>query len=157
MPLNINGYQPENFDSKFSGSVTVEYALENSLNVPAVKSLNELGTDKMIAKLVACNFKQIKRDEKKLGLSLILGGCGVTLEEMTALYSSFANGGIYAEPNFISTGDTKHQPYNFYCNQYSMHRACRNWFLFSRQCAECANSVPNCWANRAAPIVREFR
>ena len=109
VPLNINGYQPENFDSKFNGSVTVEYALENSLNVPAVKSLNELGTEKMIAKLVACNFKQIKRDEKKLGLSLILGGCGVTLEEMTALYSSFANGGIYTEPNFISTGDARYK------------------------------------------------
>ena len=94
VPININGFQPENFDQKFNGFVTMEYALENSLNIPAVKSLHELGTDKMIAKLEDCDFRQIKKDEKKLGLSLILGGCGVTLEEMTGLYSALANGGI---------------------------------------------------------------
>ena len=44
---------------------------------------------------------QIKRDEKKLGLSLILGGCGVTLEEMTALYSAFANDGIYNRTEYM--------------------------------------------------------
>lgn len=102
VPVNINGYQPENFDSKFNGYVTVEFALENSLNVPAVKSLNDLGTDKMISKLEECNFKQIKKDEKKLGLSLILGGCGVTLEEMAGLYSAFANNGVYIKPHFIA-------------------------------------------------------
>ncbi len=98
VPFNLNGYQPENFDSRFNGYVTVEFALENSLNVPAVKSLNDLGTDKMISKLEACNFRQIKLDKNKLGLSLILGGCGVTLEEMAGLYSAFANGGIYTKP-----------------------------------------------------------
>ncbi len=107
VPLNINGYQPENYDSKFNGYVTVEFALENSLNIPAVKCLNDLGTEKMIAKLEACNFKQIKRDEKKLGLSLILGGCGVTLEEMTGLYSAFANDGLYHKSNFIQEGNQK--------------------------------------------------
>ncbi|MFM2307229.1 MAG: penicillin-binding protein, partial [Bacteroidota bacterium] len=106
VPLNINGYQPENYDSKFNGYVTVEFALENSLNIPAVKALNELGTDKMIARLVQCNFKQVKKDEKKLGLSLILGGCGVTLEEMTALYAAFANNGLYAKPVFVKPETT---------------------------------------------------
>lgn len=107
VPININGYQPENFDQRFNGYVTVDYALENSLNIPAVKSLNDLGTANLIAKLEACQFKQIKKDEKKLGLSMILGGCGVTLEEMTGLYSSFANGGMYIEPNYIKHEKTK--------------------------------------------------
>jgi len=107
VPLNINGYQPENFDSKFNGYVTVEFALENSLNVPAVKSLNELGTERMISKLIECNFKQVKKDEKKLGLSLILGGCGVTLEEMTSLFSAFAKNGVYVKPNFIQQKSQK--------------------------------------------------
>ncbi|MDB5283320.1 MAG: pbpC [Bacteroidota bacterium] len=99
--ININGYQPENYDRQFNGYVTVEHALENSLNIPAVKSLNDLGTDKMISKLEDCDFRQVRKDEKKLGLSLILGGCGVTLEEMTGLYSTFANGGVYQKPNYI--------------------------------------------------------
>lgn len=97
---NLDGYQPENFDEKFHGFVNVEFALENSLNVPAVKALDELGTEKMVSRLIACNFKQIKKDQKKLGLSLILGGCGVTLEEMTGLYSSFANEGVYTPAHY---------------------------------------------------------
>lgn len=103
VPLNIFGYQPENFDSKFHGYVTAEYALENSLNIPAVKALNDLGTEKMIAQLEQCNFQQIKRDERKLGLSMILGGCGVTLEEVTGLFSAFANNGVYETPVFVKS------------------------------------------------------
>ncbi|MFN8321144.1 MAG: penicillin-binding protein 1C [Chitinophagales bacterium] len=109
VPVNYNGYQPENFDSRFNGYVTVEYALENSLNIPAVKALNDLGTDKLIAKLEDCEFKQIKRDEKKLGLSLILGGCGVTLEEMTGLYCTLANNGVY-HPLRFSQSEPPSQP-----------------------------------------------
>ncbi|MFN8298904.1 MAG: penicillin-binding protein 1C [Chitinophagales bacterium] len=103
---NINGFQPENFDEKFHGYVNVEFALENSLNIPAVKALDMLGTNKMLQKLIVCNFKQIKKDERKLGLSLILGGCGVTLEEMTGLYSAFANNGLYVKPFYTRTEDT---------------------------------------------------
>jgi penicillin-binding protein 1C len=105
VPININGYTPENFDKKFNGYVTMEYALSNSLNIPAVKSLNDLGKERLIAKLIQTDFKQVKKDQNKLGLSLILGGCGVTLEEMTALFSSFGCQGIYSKPIFIK-GDT---------------------------------------------------
>lgn len=98
VPVNINGFQPENFDSKFNGFVSVEFALENSLNIPAVKALNQLGTEVMVQKMIDAKFKQVNRDKKKLGLSMVLGGCGVTLEEMTALYSAFANNGLYQSP-----------------------------------------------------------
>lgn len=39
VPVNYEGYAPENYDEKFNGYVTVAYALEHSLNIPAVKSL----------------------------------------------------------------------------------------------------------------------
>jgi penicillin-binding protein 1C len=107
VPINFNGYQPENYDQTFHGYVTAEYALENSLNVPAVKALNELGKQKMIGALLQCNFKRIKKDEKKLGLSLILGGCGVTLEEMTALFSVFASKGRYYNIVYEKGGERK--------------------------------------------------
>ncbi len=108
VPVNLNGYQPENFDSKFHGYVTVEYALENSLNVPAVKALNDLGTGQMISKLKQCRFKQVKRDENKLGLSMILGGCGVTLEEVTSLFSTFANNGVFHPTLYHSGADASY-------------------------------------------------
>lgn len=98
--VNYEGYAPENYDNKFNGYVSVEYALEHSLNIPAVKGLRMLGHEKMIQKLSNCNFRQIQKDRRKLGLSLVLGGCGTTLEEMTGLFSAFANNGVYIAPSF---------------------------------------------------------
>lgn len=81
--------------------------MEHSLNIPAVKSLQMLGHEQMIQKLSNINFRQIQKDRRKLGLSLILGGCGTTLEELTGLFSSFANDGNYYSPSFIQS-DTVH-------------------------------------------------
>jgi len=107
--VNYSGYAPENYDKKFNGYVTVEYALEHSLNIPAVKSLGLLGKDKLIQKLANCDFKQVKKDQNKLGLSMILGGCGATLEELTGLFSAFANDGIYIAPSYTQN-DTNQVP-----------------------------------------------
>lgn len=98
--VNYQGYAPENYDEKFNGYVTVEYALEHSLNIPAVKGLHMLGYEKMIKKLSDLDFKQIQKDRRKLGLSLILGGCGTTLEELTALFSSLADNGMFTAPSY---------------------------------------------------------
>jgi penicillin-binding protein 1C len=99
--VNYNGYAPENYDQKFNGSISVEYALEHSLNIPAVKSLRMLGKDQLVNKLVALNFQQIKKDRNKLGLSMVLGGCGTSLEELTGLFSAFANEGVYERPQYV--------------------------------------------------------
>ncbi|ANE53387.1 glycosyl transferase [Flavisolibacter tropicus] len=101
VPINYNGYAPENYDQKFNGFVTTEYALEQSLNIPAVKSLKQLGKEKLISKLIAADFTQVAKDQNKLGLSLILGGCGTSLEQLTGLFASFANNGTYAPISFI--------------------------------------------------------
>jgi len=104
IPENFNGYEPENYDGKFRGMVTVEEALINSLNVPAVKIEKQLGLDNIIEKLKIAGFKKINNDKNKLGLSLILGGCGVSLEELTHLYFIFANQGVIKNFNYtIST------------------------------------------------------
>ena len=103
--VNYDGYTPENYDRKFNGYVSMEYALEHSLNIPAVKSLRMLGKDRLVEKLSDCNFRQVRRDQQKLGLSMILGGCGATLEELTGLYSSFANEGVYSSPSYAQ-GDS---------------------------------------------------
>lgn len=107
--ISYNGYAPENYDKHFNGYVSMEYALEHSLNIPAVKSLRMLGTDRLVQKLADCNFEQVKKDQHKLGLSMILGGCGATLEELTGLYSAFASEGNYIRPSFTSNDGTKHR------------------------------------------------
>jgi len=96
--VSYDGYAPENYDRRFHGYVTATYALEHSLNIPAVKALQLLGKDRFVAMLGACQFRQVRADQKKLGLSLILGGCGATLSELTGLYSALANEGEYVAP-----------------------------------------------------------
>lgn len=123
VPVNYEGFAPENYDEKFNGYVTLETALEHSLNIPAVKCLKMLGYEKMIDKLASIHFKQIQKDRRKLGLSLILGGCGTTLEELTGLFSSFANDGKYFSPAFeqkdsVQSGKTVLSPAaNFMINE----------------------------------------
>ncbi|MGQ0738244.1 MAG: penicillin-binding protein 1C [Bacteroidota bacterium] len=107
--VNYDGYAPENYDEKFNGYVTVEYALEHSLNIPAVKGLRLLGHERMIQQLSNCGFRQIQKDRRKLGLSMILGGCGTTLEEMTGLFSAFAHNGVYRAPSFTQNDTLQHK------------------------------------------------
>jgi len=106
--VNYEGYMPENYDKKFNGYVTMEHALEHSLNIPAVKSLHALGQNILIQKLATCNFEQIKKDQRKLGLSMILGGCGTTLEELTGMYSIFANEGKFVAPLYKQVTQDQH-------------------------------------------------
>lgn len=101
VPGNFAGYEPENFDMHFNGPVTTEFALANSLNIPAVRILNDLGTSTLVSQLKKTGFETIKKQEKDLGLSMILGGCGVTLEELTRLFASFANQGKFQTLNYV--------------------------------------------------------
>ena len=97
VPTNFSGYEPENYDRRFNGPVTVEFALANSLNIPAVALLDKIGPPALITSLRNAGFSAIRKQAKQLGLSMILGGCGVTLEEMTRLYTGLANGGKWGE------------------------------------------------------------
>ena len=101
VPVDFNGYTPENFDQKFNGYVSVTQALAYSLNVPAVKVLHELGVNRMVKALKLADFAYISRQEKQLGLSLALGGCGVSVWEMAGLYAAFANQGKFAPLQLI--------------------------------------------------------
>ncbi len=107
VPVNYEGYTPENYDLHFRGNITAEDALKNSLNIPAVKLLHRAGVKQFIAKLAYTGFTSIWDKRNKLGLSVILGGCGVRLSELTAMYSSFANNGMYYAPVYTITDTIK--------------------------------------------------
>jgi penicillin-binding protein 1C len=102
IPIDFHGYQPENYDLKFYGNVSTEFALVNSLNIPAVKLLEQVGLNNFINFLEGSGFNQIQKQKNKLGLSLILGGCGTNLQELTRLFSSFAHKGKLYPLNFLS-------------------------------------------------------
>lgn len=93
VPINLAGYRPENYDLQFHGAVSVDEALRQSLNIPAVKVLQQLGSQRFAQELGAAGFRSVWQQRKKLGLSMILGGCTVRLEELCVLYAAMANGG----------------------------------------------------------------
>lgn len=101
VPLTVDGYRPENYDTQFNGPITAEDALAYSLNIPAVKVLQQVGTPVVIDKLTLMNFRQIAADRNKLGLSLALGGCGTRLEELAGMYAMLANQGLYRPLNWL--------------------------------------------------------
>jgi penicillin-binding protein 1C len=108
VPVNFDGYTPENFNSRFNGKVTVEKALAFSLNVPAVEILNDISVPEFISKLKGADFESAVQNEKKLGLSMILGGCGVKLEELAGLFSCFANEGKFYHLQFLQQDTSSH-------------------------------------------------
>ena len=87
-------YRPGNYDRKFRGIVTLRVALEHSINVPTVRLAQLVGLSNVIE---AAKRLGIHEDLRAYP-SLALGAFEVTLEEMTAAYSVFANQGLAFTP-----------------------------------------------------------
>jgi penicillin-binding protein 1A len=87
-------YRPLNYDRKFEGPVTLRHALEDSRNIPAVKTMAELGPDQVVAYARRFGFQ----GEYPPYLSVALGAAEATLVEMTSAYSAFANQGVRMAP-----------------------------------------------------------
>jgi penicillin-binding protein 1A len=97
IPVGNQTYAPKNYYGKYAGIVTIQRALELSINVPAVKTYMMVGGDNVV------NFARhlgITADLPKYP-SLALGAAGVAPIEMTAAYNVFANQGVFAKPRFI--------------------------------------------------------
>lgn len=86
-------YNPQNYDGKFRGPISIRNALAQSLNIPAVKAFYLAGIDNSIE--TANQFGMTTMNKKdKYGLALVLGGGGVKLMEQTGAYGVFAAEGI---------------------------------------------------------------
>lgn len=85
-------YAPVNYDGKFHGPVPLRYALANSYNIPAVKTLAKIGVPAMVAKGQAMGIESWT-DPSRFGLSLTLGGGDVTMLDMARVFGTLANGG----------------------------------------------------------------
>lgn len=101
-PQSFDGYQPGNFQEKFSGAVSVSEALVRSLNVPAVEVFEHYGPERFVAHLRQGGLKLDLPRGAAANLSIILGGVAVTLENLVGAYSSLARGGLAGQPRLLS-------------------------------------------------------
>ena len=96
-------WEPKNSDRQYRGMVTLKKALALSINTVSAKLIDKTGPE-AVAELT-----------KKLGVktnipiqpSIALGAVDITVEDMVAAYSTFANQGVYMKPQFISRIEDK--------------------------------------------------
>ncbi len=102
-------YSPQNYDRRFRGNVTARRALGNSLNVPSVEVLNKIGVPKALEMGNRLGLTTLQ-DPSQYGLSLVLGTAEVELLELTNVYATFANSGMYNPPvAILAIEDKYHQ------------------------------------------------
>ena len=91
-------WKPANFEMKFMGEVTLRTALQNSMNVPAIKVLDGVGLGPAIQYAHRLGIESELRPE----LGLALGASCVKMRELAKVYSLFANYGRRVRHRFIT-------------------------------------------------------
>jgi len=97
-PTERGDYSPRNYDGRFRGPVRLRMALANSLNVPAVYLLSQLGAENLLHLLKDVGFSQLEQSVGHYGLGLTLGNGEVTLLELAGAFSALARSGDYISP-----------------------------------------------------------
>ena len=93
-PVRFGTYAPKNFDEDFHGTVTLREALAQSLNIPAVKVLNAVGPGRLMGRMRRVGITAIlPKETAEPTLAIALGGVGLRLADLTALYAALARGG----------------------------------------------------------------
>ncbi|MEZ5106933.1 MAG: penicillin-binding protein 1C [Draconibacterium sp.] len=108
IPTRFGGFTPMNFDQEYNGAVPAAEALARSLNIPAVKMLQDYGVPPFYSFLKKTGMKSLVHPPDYYGLSLILGGAEVSLWNLSGIYTSLVsvlkscdeNDGFYAAQPF---------------------------------------------------------
>lgn len=90
VPVNINGFSPQNFNLQYDGAVPASEAICRSLNIPSVLLLRLYSVPKFYNFLKEIGITTLNRDAGDYGLSLILGGAEISLWDIVAVYSNMA-------------------------------------------------------------------
>ncbi len=92
--MRFGAYSPHNFDKALSGAIPVKKALQQSLNIPVVSLLNQVGSQRFLGLLEEAGIHPLLPEKERTpGLSIALGGLGMTLEQLVTLYAALAQHG----------------------------------------------------------------
>ena len=95
------GYEPDNYNRKFSGPVRMRMALGNSLNVPAVLALHKVGPRPAFETLTRWGLQTEKKLED-LGAGFVLGNRKIRLLDLASAYAGLARSGLALPPVFLT-------------------------------------------------------
>jgi penicillin-binding protein 1C len=92
-PMRYGAYAPQNFNLGYEGTVTARKALQQSLNLPAIELLADVGPATFLARLHGAGAEIALPKDTPIGLAIGLGGLGISLTDLARLYVGFARGG----------------------------------------------------------------
>lgn len=90
IPTQVAGYSPQNFDLTYDGAVPADKALARSLNIPAVRMLQQYRYERYYFLLKQLGIQSLNKGADHYGLSLILGGGENSMWEISGIYASLA-------------------------------------------------------------------
>lgn len=104
-------WEPRNSDNRYRGMVTLKRALANSINTVSAKLIDQTGPEDV----VELTHKLGVKSEIPVQPSIALGAVEITVHDMVAAYSTFANEGVYMKPQFLvriedKNGKTIYEP-----------------------------------------------
>jgi 1A family penicillin-binding protein len=90
-------YAPLNYDNSWHGPQRLRMALANSLNIPAVKTMDFVGVENFVEQAHAMGITTLN-DTSAYGLALVLGAGEVRLLDLTNTYNTIRNSGLRRDP-----------------------------------------------------------
>jgi penicillin-binding protein 1C len=114
VPTQIGGYSPQNYDLGYDGAISADKALSRSLNIPAVKMLQQYKYERFYDKLKKLGFTTLNQPADHYGLSLILGGSEVTMWDLAKSYLGMAR-----TLNHFNDYQGKYNPHDYDAPIYS--------------------------------------
>jgi penicillin-binding protein 1C len=113
IPTQIGGYTPQNYDLGYDGAIPASKALSRSLNIPAVKMLQQYRYERFYTQLQKFGINTLNNSSDFYGLSMILGGCEVSMWELAGSYASMAR-----TLNSYSQNPKQYQPQLYHSPKY---------------------------------------
>ena len=104
-PVGHGLHRIRNYSNIHYGSVRLREALGNSLNVPAIRTVEFVGTGRLLERLKLAGFSSLSKHSDFYGEGLALGNGEVTLLELVSGYAALARGGVYLAPSLLLDGE----------------------------------------------------
>ena len=95
VPMHFAGYTPQNYSLDYRGPVSVRQALVQSLNIPALKCVEQVGLDRFVSELRQLGFSTLNHSAEHYGLGVVIGSCEATLLDLSNAYACLARGGSW--------------------------------------------------------------
>ncbi|MFZ4436707.1 MAG: penicillin-binding protein 1A [Flavobacterium psychrophilum] len=96
-------WEPHNSDNEYRGMVTLKKALAMSINTVSAKLIDKVGPEAV----VELTHKLGVKSDIPAQPAIALGAVEITVQDMVAAYSTFANEGVYIKPQFITRIEDK--------------------------------------------------